>query len=121
MNGCKEQQNISNNITEDFEQRVLQACILWYQQENTTIDDASSHAYTIARDTVKGLAATQVVSLLQEHPKWTYQNSEERYASDKINITIGEITRRHFVQHLEKVIQKKGLKAVYAAMTKAQA
>ena len=117
MTGCLEPRGSVPSITKDYEQRVLHTFAGWYQKENPSLDAAASEAYSIARDTVKGLTATQVVTLLQERPEWTRQKPEQRYDSDTKGITIGEIARRHFVKYLEHVIQHKRLQAAFLSMT----
>lgn len=113
MNGHNGQKSDAASISEAYERQVLEAFKTWYWQENPTIKEASAQAFIIARDTVNALTATQVICLLQEHSEWTYQEPQEKYDSDKHGVTIGEIARRHFVKHLEKIIQSKGLEAAY--------
>lgn len=107
MTTNNEQQRKAKKVIGDYERRVLQTFVQWYRQANRTLEDASSQAYTIAKGTVGGLTASQTISILQEHPEWTHEEPEESYSSDTISITIGEITRRHIIHHLEKFYSNK--------------
>ncbi len=107
---CEQNQHISQitSLTEDYEQRALDAFRQWYRQTRPTIRDAASHAYLIARETVSSLTPTQVILLLQEHPDWTHQKPPA-ILSNEVCFTAGEAVRRHLVPHLEEVIQHRGL------------
>lgn len=105
-------EEVRSSITEHYEQEVLNAFRTWYQRTQPTIKEASDQAYLIARDTVKGLSATKVQVLLQEHPGWIYQQPPEWHASDQMGIEIGELTRRHIVKFLEHKVQQYGFQVV---------
>ena len=109
------------SITEEYEQRALTAWCSWYCLTQPTIGEASGQVHPIARETVGILVATQVLLLLEEHADWIDEQPRQRFDSDKMGfLTIGELARRHLVRHLEQVIQKRGLQALWAGCGKGE-
>jgi hypothetical protein len=99
------------SITAEYEQKALDAFVDWYQQANPTIGDASTQAYVIANKIT--LTALEVILLLQEHPDWIFQRPHE---SNRFNValTIGDVTCGHLAVQLRRVIEEKGMQAVYS-------
>lgn len=107
---CKQHQQTSQpgSITHAYEQQALDTFRQWYRESRPTIRDAALHASVLACKTVGSLTPTQVILLLQEHPDWTHRLPPE-IAYNQTCLTIGEAARLHLVQHLEQVIQRRGL------------
>lgn len=102
------EQHQHTSLTQEYEQRTLDAFRQWYRQTRPIIRDADLHASVLVCKTVGSLTPTQVILLLQEHPDWTHRLPPE-IAYNQTCLTIGEAARLHLVQHLEQVIQRRGL------------
>src|SRR2546429_7124765 len=102
------------SVTAASENVAIMLFVNWYQQKQPTIQEASTQAYSIAHSAIGILTPDQVVLLLHEHPDWIYQRPAERDVCDRNgDVTIGDITRRHLIQHLIAVIQARGMQSAY--------